>query len=137
MCGFFFFYNAWRKMDDLSKRQARMKSVLTCGICKKLCKDVSIVEECCHRCKKIQIFVINLIFCVLFFIWVMLIYYVFLWFHGFEVQTFFVTFFLMFLFLIKRSYRNNLSIFVICDRYHQTYCVTIDLDGCCNFLGFL
>ncbi|XP_015087223.1 E3 ubiquitin protein ligase DRIP1-like [Solanum pennellii] len=39
-------------MDDLSKRQARMKSVLTCGICKKLCKDVSIVEECCHRfCK--------------------------------------------------------------------------------------
>ncbi|XP_049374352.1 E3 ubiquitin protein ligase DRIP1-like [Solanum verrucosum] len=39
-------------MDDFDKRQASMKSVLTCGICKKLCKDVTIIEECCHRfCK--------------------------------------------------------------------------------------
>ncbi|KAG5588027.1 hypothetical protein H5410_048461 [Solanum commersonii] len=39
-------------MDDFDKRQTSMKSVLTCGICKKLCKDVTIIEECCHRfCK--------------------------------------------------------------------------------------
>ncbi|CAN4091197.1 unnamed protein product [Withania somnifera] len=40
-------------MDDFSRRQASIKSVLTCRICKKLCKDVTIVDECCHRfCKK-------------------------------------------------------------------------------------
>ncbi|KAH0635016.1 hypothetical protein KY284_037802 [Solanum tuberosum] len=40
-------------MDDFHKRLASLKSVLTCGICKKLCKDVTIIEECCHRfCKK-------------------------------------------------------------------------------------
>ncbi|KAM3326678.1 E3 ubiquitin protein ligase DRIP2 [Capsicum chacoense] len=40
-------------MDDFSRRQASIKNVLTCGICNKLCKDVTIVEECCHRfCKK-------------------------------------------------------------------------------------
>ncbi|KAM3356486.1 putative E3 ubiquitin protein ligase DRIPH isoform X1 [Capsicum galapagoense] len=40
-------------MDDFSRRQASIKGVLTCGICNKLCKDVTIIEECCHRfCKK-------------------------------------------------------------------------------------
>ncbi|KAK4357069.1 hypothetical protein RND71_022679 [Anisodus tanguticus] len=40
-------------MDDFARRQASIKSVLTCGICKKLCKKVTIIEECCHRfCKK-------------------------------------------------------------------------------------
>ncbi|XP_049406409.1 E3 ubiquitin protein ligase DRIP2-like [Solanum stenotomum] len=40
-------------MDDFHKRLASLKSVLTCRICKKLCKDVTIIEECCHRfCKK-------------------------------------------------------------------------------------
>ncbi|XP_059317394.1 E3 ubiquitin protein ligase DRIP2-like isoform X1 [Lycium ferocissimum] len=40
-------------MDDFATRQASLKSVLTCGICKKLCKKVTIIEECCHRfCKK-------------------------------------------------------------------------------------
>ncbi|XP_075086464.1 E3 ubiquitin protein ligase DRIP2-like [Nicotiana tabacum] len=38
---------------DFATRQASIKSVLTCGICKKLCKKVTIIEECCHRfCKK-------------------------------------------------------------------------------------
>ncbi|XP_049347865.1 E3 ubiquitin protein ligase DRIP2-like [Solanum verrucosum] len=40
-------------MNDFDKRLASLKSVLTCEICKKLCKDVTIIEECCHRfCKK-------------------------------------------------------------------------------------
>ncbi|XP_059317422.1 E3 ubiquitin protein ligase DRIP1-like isoform X1 [Lycium ferocissimum] len=40
-------------MDDFTTRQASIKSVLTCRICKKLFKEVTIIEECCHRfCKK-------------------------------------------------------------------------------------
>lgn len=52
-------------MIDFDKHRARMKSFLTRRFYKKLGKDVTIIEECCHGCEKNQ-FIINLIFRVFF-----------------------------------------------------------------------